>query len=73
MRTMAENDGRAKPLPQFKTDEDAERFVDEADLTEYDLSRGRMVRFEFNKTVAWARRRQKQSGSGGPSNEHKSD
>ena len=36
-----------KPLPQLKTDEEAERFVAEADLTEYDLSQMRLVRFEF--------------------------
>jgi len=27
-----------KPMPQFATDEEAERFVDEADLSEYDLA-----------------------------------
>jgi predicted DNA binding CopG/RHH family protein len=36
-----------KPLPEFKTDDEAERFVAEADLTDYDLSDMRMVRFEF--------------------------
>ena len=36
-----------KPLPTFKTDEEAERFVAEADLTDYDLSGMRVVRFEF--------------------------
>jgi predicted DNA binding CopG/RHH family protein len=36
-----------KPLPDLKTDEEAERFVAEADLTEYDLSEMRLVRFEF--------------------------
>ena len=36
-----------KPLPKFATDEEAERFVAEADLTDYDLSEFRMVRFEF--------------------------
>lgn len=36
-----------RPLPDLKTDEDAERFVAEADLTEYDLSAMRLVRFEF--------------------------
>ena len=41
-----------KPLPEFKTDEEAERFVDEADLTDYDLSGGRPVRFEFSKKTA---------------------
>lgn len=36
-----------KPLPDLQTDEAAERFVAGADLTEYDLSRMRLVRFEF--------------------------
>jgi len=36
-----------KSLPELKTDEAAERFVAEADLTEYDLSEMRLVRFEF--------------------------
>jgi predicted DNA binding CopG/RHH family protein len=36
-----------KPLPEFKTDDEAERFVAEADLTDYDLSDMRMARFEF--------------------------
>ena len=36
-----------KPLPELKTDDDAERFVAEADLTDYDLSGMRIVRFEF--------------------------
>ena len=36
-----------KPLPEFKTDEAAERFVAEADLTDYDLSGMHLVRFEF--------------------------
>ncbi|MEX6508185.1 CopG family antitoxin [Jiella sp. M17.18] len=29
---------KLKPMPHFATDEEAERFVDEADLSEYDLS-----------------------------------
>lgn len=29
---------KLKAFPVFETDEDAERFVDEADLSEYDLS-----------------------------------
>ncbi|NIQ95951.1 MAG: hypothetical protein GWN87_18430 [Desulfuromonadales bacterium] len=41
-----------KPLPRFKSDEEAERFVDDADLTDYDLSDGRSVRFEFEKKTA---------------------
>lgn len=36
-----------RPFPKFKTDDEAEKFVAEADLTEYDLSRMRLVRFEF--------------------------
>lgn len=33
-------------------DEEAERFVDTADLSEYDLSGARPVRFEFEKKSA---------------------
>ncbi len=36
-----------KPLPSLQTDEQAEKFVAEADLTDYDLSGLRMVQFEF--------------------------
>jgi predicted DNA binding CopG/RHH family protein len=36
-----------KPLPSLETDEEAEKFVAESDLTEYDLSGMRFVRFEF--------------------------
>ncbi len=36
-----------KPLPSFPSDEEAENFVAEADLTEFDLSGMRPVRFEF--------------------------
>jgi predicted DNA binding CopG/RHH family protein len=36
-----------RPLPNFQSDEAAEKFVREADLTEYDLSGMRLVRFEF--------------------------
>lgn len=36
-----------KPLSGSKTDDEAERFVADADLTEYDLSGMRLVRFEF--------------------------
>jgi hypothetical protein len=37
----------AEKLPTFTTDREAETFVAEADLTEYDLSGGRLVRFEL--------------------------
>jgi predicted DNA binding CopG/RHH family protein len=43
---------RLKPLPELSSDEDAERFVEEADLTEYDLSGFSPVRFEFEKKAA---------------------
>jgi predicted DNA binding CopG/RHH family protein len=36
-----------KPLPKLQTDDEAERFVAEADLTEYDLSSLRPAQFEF--------------------------
>ena len=36
-----------KKLPKLKTDKAAEDFVANSDLTEYDLSGMRMVRFEF--------------------------
>ena len=36
-----------KPIPTFKTDKEAEDFVATADLTEYDLSGGRLMRFEL--------------------------
>lgn len=36
-----------KPLPKLTSDEEAEAFVAQSDLTDYDLSAMRMVRFEF--------------------------
>ena len=36
-----------KKLPILRSDEEAEDFVARADLTEYDLSGGQPVRFEF--------------------------
>ena len=41
-----------RPLPVLKTDEEAERFVEEADLTEYDLSGFRPTHFEFQRKSA---------------------
>lgn len=38
-----------KPLPTLTTDKAAERFVDEADLSEYDLSAFKPHSFEFAK------------------------
>lgn len=34
-------------LPRFKSDKEAEKFVEKADLTEYALSGMRAIRFEF--------------------------
>jgi len=45
---------KLKKLPTFKSDREAERFVDTADLSVYDLSGGEFVRFELkpkDKTV----------------------
>ena len=36
-----------KKIPTFKTDKEAEDFVDRADLTEYDLSGFKPAKFEF--------------------------
>ena len=36
-----------KTIPTFQTDEEAEKFVDTADLSEYDLSGFKKVHFEF--------------------------
>lgn len=41
-----------KKIPTFKTDAEAEHFVDTADLSEYDLSGLRPTRFEFEKKTA---------------------
>jgi predicted DNA binding CopG/RHH family protein len=41
-----------KRIPTFKSDKEAEAFVDTADLTEYDLSGAKPVRFEFEKKGA---------------------
>jgi predicted DNA binding CopG/RHH family protein len=37
-----------KPLPILKSDKEAEHFVATSDLTEYELSRLRVIRFDFN-------------------------
>jgi predicted DNA binding CopG/RHH family protein len=41
-----------KKLPNFRTDAEAEHFVETADLSEYDLSGLVRVRFEFKDTTA---------------------
>lgn len=40
-------DKKIKPFPRFKSDEEAERFVEEADLSEYDFSDFKPMSFEF--------------------------
>jgi len=41
-----------RKIPAFKTDAAAERFVEKADLSKYDLSGLRPARFEFEKKTA---------------------
>lgn len=41
-----------KKIPVFESDEAAERFVETADLSEYDLSHFKPVRFEFEAKAA---------------------
>lgn len=41
-----------KPIPSFQSDKDAEEFVEQADLTEYDLSGFKPMKFEFAKKEA---------------------
>ena len=41
-----------KPFPTFATDEEAEEFVATADLSEYDFSGFKRVRFEFKPKTA---------------------
>ncbi len=36
-----------KRIPSFNSDEEAALFVDKADLTKYDLSGAKAIRFEF--------------------------
>ena len=38
-----------KEIPVFKTNKEAEDFVENADLTEFDLSGFKPVKFEFSK------------------------
>ncbi len=38
-----------RPIPTFRTDKEAEDFVETADLSEYDLTGGQDVRFELKR------------------------
>ena len=42
----------SKRIPTFKSDKAAEDFVATADLSEYDLSGAKLVRFEFEPKAA---------------------
>lgn len=54
-----------KPIPEFTSDEDAERFVETADLSQHDLTHFRPARFEFQRLRrAWAKG--VESGDAGP-------
>lgn len=46
------NEKDLKPFPRFHSDEEAERFVETADLSAYDFSGFQPVRFEFQKKAA---------------------
>lgn len=37
--------------PRLRSDDEAERFVERSDLTRYDFSRMKQVRFEVGKTL----------------------
>lgn len=41
-----------KPLPPLRSDEEAEQFVDTVDLSEYDLSGFKPMRFEIEPKAA---------------------
>jgi predicted DNA binding CopG/RHH family protein len=43
---------KSKPIPSLCSDADAEKFVDTADLSSFDLSGFRPMRFEFEPKAA---------------------
>lgn len=46
-----------KKIPTLRTDKEAEDFVADADLTEYDLSGARPARLELDKKLARVKKR----------------
>jgi predicted DNA binding CopG/RHH family protein len=46
------SNGKGKQMPVLHSDEEAEAFVENADLSEYDLSGFKPVQFEFEKKSA---------------------
>lgn len=57
----SKKDKELKQFPRFSTDEEAERFVETADLSEYDFSQFKPVRFEFEPKAAQINMRVPQS------------
>ncbi len=49
---MKKPNRKLKQFPVLKSDEDAEEFVANADLSEYDFSNFKTVKFEFEKKAA---------------------
>ena len=49
---MASQQMRGKPMPHFNSDEEMERFVETADLSEYDLSGFVPANFELRRKDA---------------------
>jgi predicted DNA binding CopG/RHH family protein len=47
-----QDDPKLKLFPRFESDEEAERFVDEADLSEYDFSGFKRMQLEFKAKTA---------------------
>ena len=43
---------KLKRLPKLRSDAEAENFVANSDLTQYDLSGGHVMRFEFEEKAA---------------------
>ena len=54
-------ENKLKPFPRFDTDEEAEQFVETADLSEYDFSGFKPARFEFEPKAAQLNMRVPQS------------
>ncbi len=55
------NNGKLKPWPSLPTDEAAEKFVAEADLSEYDWSAAEPVTHEFEQKSARVNMRMSES------------
>ncbi len=49
---MSAKKGKVERIPNLDSDAQAEEFIVNADLTQYDLSEFRPVRFEFEKKTA---------------------